>query len=315
MDRGRCGHRGGSRLRLLVPLSAPLYLKPRPVERVWGGRKLERLLSRELPPGDIGESWEIFGELEVSQGIHQGRTLDALIEQFGERLLGAHSDPGAGFPILTKWLDCRSWLSVQVHPDDPLAQELTGDPLARGKSECWYFLEVEDGAEVIHCDRLPEPFEPERLERYRPRSEELLMTAAGTIHALGPGIVLYEIQQSSDLTYRFYDWGRDRPLHLEEAGRSAREARPSPLVKDRGRRVGKVLTECAYFVVEMLQGETDWRLDGGSFEILAAVGEKAELIGAFGTASLEFGSSVVLPAQLGEVKLNSPGRVLRVRVP
>ncbi|MGE0495778.1 MAG: type I phosphomannose isomerase catalytic subunit [Vulcanimicrobiota bacterium] len=300
-----------------------IRLLARPVERVWGGRRLEELLDRRLPPGPVGESWEVYGELEVSHGRFEGATLDQLVAAHGEALVGSHCRGTTTFPILTKWLDCRDWLSVQVHPDDRLAPVLSGQQDARGKSEAWYFRHVDPGAEVIHG--VSPLARPNRLqvaegedwldlvERRPVREGSFLYTPAGTVHALGPGLMLYEIQQSSELTYRLYDWGRDRPIHPDLARRCLLEAAASDDYRDRGQVVGSVRGGCSYFVVESLQGSSQWRVDPGSFEILALTDGRASLDG----AELALGESVVLPASYGEVTLecDGPTHILRIRVP
>ncbi|MCA9790943.1 MAG: class I mannose-6-phosphate isomerase [Candidatus Eremiobacteraeota bacterium] len=299
-----------------------IRLLPRPVERVWGGRRLEELLDRRLPEGPVGESWEVFGELEVSHGRFEGATLDQLVGQLGARLLGTHS-PATTFPILTKWLDCRDWLSVQVHPDDLLAPVLSGQQGARGKSEAWYFRHVDPGGEVIHgvsplarSNRLQVAEGEdwlELVERRPVREGSFLYTPAGTVHALGPGLMLYEIQQSSELTYRLYDWGRDRQIHPEQARRCLLEAAPASDYEDRGQAVGQVRGGCPYFVVESLQSDIEWEVDEGSFEILALTDGRARLDG----LEMALGESLVLPASYGKVTLacNGPTHLLRIRVP
>jgi mannose-6-phosphate isomerase len=190
----------------------PLLLNPALHIKVWGGRKLETLLHKALPTGEpYGESWELHDTATVANGVLAGQTLGALLQQWGHDLIGPHNDPTEGFPLLAKFLDAQDWLSVQVHPNDEQARALEGDP--RGKTEAWYVLAVDPGstlvkgiqpgtsqtamADAIRANHL-EPL----LVYQAVEPGDVLLNNAGGVHALGPGIVIYEIQQSSDVTYR-----------------------------------------------------------------------------------------------------------------
>ena len=193
-------------------IDKPILLEPRVVPRVWGGRKLATEFGRDLGSEPVGESWEIHGELRVEG---DSTTLDELVETHGQGLLGRGCDPEAGFPLLMKWLDCKAWLSVQVHPDDELAREFTASPQARGKTEAWYVHKAEPDAELIHG--LADGVGPEQLKdtdgeqivsllkRVRPDQGQMLYTSAGVVHALGPGNLIYEVQQSCDISKWFCD--------------------------------------------------------------------------------------------------------------
>ena len=290
----------------------PIFLEAKMVPRVWGGERLAEEFGRELPSEPIGESWEIHGDLRVEGS---DKTLDQLVREQGEALLGTRVDGSAGFPLLTKWLDCKAWLSVQVHPDDELAREFTGDPQARGKTEAWYVHKADENAELIHG--LSEGVSPGQLEgaegeailpllsRFRPHPGQLLFTAAGEVHALGPGNLIYEVQQSCDLTYRFYDWGRDREIHPDRAAQCVKRSRPT------NGRVSERLLSCPYFQMELVQGPERWEVGPESFQILAATTE-VRLGWADGETTLRPGQSVLLPAGLGVVEVG--GIFLRVGV-
>lgn len=299
----------------LAGLDHPLALEPLAQSRVWGGRRIAEMFGRELPEGAIGESWEIHGQLPVTCGALAGCTLDSLVSRYGERLLGRRGQASETFPLLTKWLDCKDWLSVQVHPDDNLARELTGQPNARGKSEAWYVVAAEAGASLIHDWKSTPPQSVEQLssrdvldlvQQLSPPPGSLLFTGAGTVHALGPGFLIYEVQQSSDLTYRLYDWERDRPVHPEASWRCVQEAQSIEARQDeRG-------LSCRYFEIEILDGDTTLRLDGESFAIVAAVQGGWRLEGEFATVELVLGASALLPAYLGSVRASGSGRLLRI---
>ncbi|MBI3927125.1 MAG: class I mannose-6-phosphate isomerase [Armatimonadetes bacterium] len=309
----------------------PLLVSPRPVERVWGGTRIATTFGRTPPGGQpIGESWEIYGELPIRNGPLAGKSLDQAARQLGTALLGTSCAPEDGFPLLTKWLDCNSWLSIQVHPDDRLARELTGDPAARGKTESWYFHRCEPGASYIHglssdvegLDSYQGEKWLELVNRVEAHQGACCLTEAGTVHALGPGLLLYEIQQSSDLTYRLYDWGRvgldgrPRQLHPVEARRSIRESRPQAhrgLPRDV---IGRLEVLSAFFVVERLEGDLDWKADPSSFEILTTLDAAARLKAGGVEVELAPGGAAVIPASAGAVALRpGEGHCLRIRVP
>lgn len=300
-------------------LDSPLFLTPQLEFRVWGGRRLAETLGRTLPEGPHGESWEIHGDLVIDRGLFRGRTLDSLVGEFGLQLLGTEAQADERtFPLLTKWLDCRDWLSVQVHPDDALAQELSGDPAQRGKSEAWYVAEAEPSAQLIHG--LAAGVTPDALKQtngkdllnllafHTPTSGELLYTGAGTVHALGPGTLIYEVQQSSDLTYRLYDWERDRPIHPAESKRCVTEAVTPAARTENGRLL------CPYFEIGVLSESGELLVDERSFTILAAVKGDWQLNGSFGTSDLAYGDTVLLPASLGRVHAQGEGTMLEVRL-
>jgi mannose-6-phosphate isomerase len=202
-------------------------LEPQYKERVWGGQKLK--------PADppIGEAWVAFEQSRVCEGSQAGQTVAELTSRYGSEFLGTSvsNTVGSRFPLLVKLLDCADWLSVQVHPNDEQAARLVGRGES-GKTEAWHFIEVEPGATIlagVKAGTTPEGLVEairegnvlDAAQRFEIHPGETVLIPAGTLHALGPGILLYEVQQSSDTTYRVYDWGRPasagRQLHLEES--------------------------------------------------------------------------------------------------
>ncbi|MBM3290832.1 MAG: mannose-6-phosphate isomerase, partial [Candidatus Hydrogenedentes bacterium] len=213
-------------------------------ERIWGGQRLRTLYGKPIPPDKpIGEAWLISDHPSavsvVADGPHAGRTLHDLIEEDAEALLGpgVKLTPHGRFPLLLKLLDSTDVLSVQVHPDDATAAAL-GEPDV-GKTEMWHVLHADPGAELI-CglrpgttpDQMRAAIASGTLERHLVRFTvkpgDSVYVPAGTVHAIGKGIVLAEIQQNSDLTYRLYDWsrvdasGKARELHVEKGLRATR---------------------------------------------------------------------------------------------
>ncbi len=210
----------------------PLLLQPSLHTKVWGGRKLETVLGKDLPTDEpYGESWELHDTATIENGEFAGKTLGDVLAEFGTLLCGEGNDPAEGFPLLAKFLDANDWLSVQVHPNDEQAQRLENFP--RGKTEAWIVLSAEPNAQLVigvesgtSQEAMAEAIRDNRLEDLLVKADvqkgDVLYLQANTVHALGDGILIYEIQQSSDLTYRLYDWGRmgldgkPRDLHIDK---------------------------------------------------------------------------------------------------
>ncbi|WP_057913675.1 mannose-6-phosphate isomerase, class I [Peribacillus muralis] len=210
-----------------------LKLKPIFQERIWGGRKLETDFNYSIPKGPIGECWGIsahhHGESVVEEGEFKGEVLSALWRNHRSKLFGDYKMEE--FPLLIKILDANDDLSVQVHPNDEQATELEGEPY--GKTECWYVIDAEPGSEIIlgHKAQTKEEMvkltSEERwddlLQKQPVKRGDFIFVKSGTVHAIGKGIVILETQQSSDTTYRVYDYdrtdseGNKRELHLEKA--------------------------------------------------------------------------------------------------
>ncbi|WP_226670640.1 mannose-6-phosphate isomerase, class I [Metabacillus litoralis] len=214
--------------------NVPLFFEPIFKERIWGGNKLCTNFNYNIPSEKTGEAWVISahpsGSSKVKNGILKGQTLAEIWEQHGE-LFNKHHDHDEEFPLLVKVLDANDDLSVQVHPDDLYAKNKENQPF--GKTECWYVLSAEEDAEIIYGhhaktkDELKEKIASAEwnalLRSVRVKAGDFIYVPSGTIHAIGKGIVILEIQQSSDITYRLYDYDRldedglARELHLESA--------------------------------------------------------------------------------------------------
>ena len=216
----------------------PMKFKPRFKEKIWGGQRMKTSLGLDFSPlHNCGEAWVLSGvpgsETIVRNGFLKGNELNELVEVYMEDLVGEGSFERFGneFPILVKFIDSNDYLSIQVHPDDALASRRG---LGNGKSEMWYILEAESGAEIISgfnrktdagsfLDFLERKKLKEILNVEKVSKQDVFYIPAGRIHALGPGILLAEIQQTSDTTYRIYDWdrvdekGNSRELHKELA--------------------------------------------------------------------------------------------------
>ena len=210
----------------------PLRFSVLPKEKVWGGSRVAEFLGQGIwADRQIGEVWIVWDQLRVASGVFAGKTLASLVRQDPLSILGSRLATGQDpvFPLLVKILDTREMLSVQVHPDDGYAQAHEGQPF--GKAEVWYVLDAEPQSRLIHGVKrsltraeAKQAIETGKLQEVLDYVQvapgDVILNAAGTIHALGGGILLYELQQSADLTYRLYDWDRrdpSRPLHLRES--------------------------------------------------------------------------------------------------
>jgi mannose-6-phosphate isomerase len=278
----------------MTTLAQRLFLlEPQYRERVWGGQRLKAA----DPP--VGEAWVAFEESRVQTGEYEGRTVGELSSEHGAQLLGRDvaEKYGTRFPLLVKLLDCADWLSVQVHPNDEQAARLVG-PGKFGKSEAWHFIEAEPGATIyagIRAGTSEEELEAairmgrvlEVAEQLEVRAGETVYIPAGTLHALGPGLLLYEVQQSSDTTYRVYDWDRPatagRKLHVEESvavtdPRKGAAVYPAPELS--GTAAAAAL-DCPYFELEVIRLVAD-ALDGDTrgetFHLLTVTEGEVEVL-------------------------------------
>jgi mannose-6-phosphate isomerase len=210
----------------------PLLLQPQFHERVWGARDLSPVYSRQITGNPVGEAWLTGDDCRVINGPLAGQTLAGLTRDFAAGLLGDAVCDCSRFPLLIKFLFPQDKLSVQVHPDDDLA---AAAGLPCGKTECWYVMRAEPGAQIglglkpgatkAEVERAIREVRMEQLLNWIDvHAGDMIYVDAGTVHAIGPGAVIVETQQNSDTTYRLYDYGRPRELHIEEGLRAAKES-------------------------------------------------------------------------------------------
>jgi mannose-6-phosphate isomerase len=243
------------------PQLAPFLIEPRFVGRVWGTRDLrpwyDRTVNDDSEP--IGEIWLTGDECLVASGPHAGLKLGELFEKRSQALLGPNAPSGES-PLLIKVIFANEKLSVQVHPDDKLAQKY-GQP--RGKTECWYVLAAEPGAQVaaglkpgVTLAEIREGIQAGTLEQslnlLAVAPGELILVDAGTVHAIWPGSILLETQQNCDLTYRLYDYGRPRKLHIEKALEALRLQTHAGRVQPKVLPDRTILIDTDYFRVERI---------------------------------------------------------------
>lgn len=301
----------------------PLKFKPILKTLVWGGEKIAPYKGIETDQKNIGESWELSGvkgnESVVAEGHLEGRTITDLIAEYGAELVGqkVYDNTGTEFPLLIKFIDARSDLSVQVHPNDELAAVRHNG--SKGKTEMWYVVDTDPGAHLL--SGLSEEITPEeyaqRVENntitdvlcdFKISKGEVFFLPAGRIHAIGGGSFIAEIQQTSDITYRIYDYGRlgldgkPRQLHTEQA-KDAIDYKVYPDYRtayERKLDSENLLVDCPYFTTSLLLLDAPYSVnlrDLDSFLILICTQGKGRIVDDQGNVvSYHQGETILLPA-------------------
>lgn len=314
----------------------PLLMQPLFDPRPWGTYDLSPIYPRRFEE-KIGESWLTGDHCKVQNGAHAGKSLAELAARYKRQLVGDAPVDGSRFPLLAKFLFPHEKLSVQVHPDDDDARAI-GEPW--GKTECWYVAHATPEAEIglglksgttraqfekaIHENRAEE-----LLNWVKVAAGDLIYVAGGTVHTLGPGSIIVETQQQSDTTFRLYDYGRPRELHLEHGLRVIKEQVASGKVRPHsfskcgmnGNRV-LPLVESPYFSVERVELHGEHKFDfsavgKSSAQILVAIAGSARLTTGGDTVKFSKGDAVVVPASISQFKVQPESEVqfLRSYVP
>jgi mannose-6-phosphate isomerase len=309
----------------------PLLLKPILLVKVWGGRKLASVMNKPLPTEEpYGESWEIFDDSIIENGPLSGQRLGDVLTNYSEALIGPNNDSTQGFPLLVKFLDSATWLSIQVHPDDAQAARLEDEP--RGKTEAWYVINAEPEAQLVigvkpgttreeMTQAIQDNNLEERLVYADITSGDALYIRAGTIHAVGPGAIIYEIQQSSDRTYRLYDWGRVgldgklRPLHIKK-GVEVSNVDFLPEITQPGQEstANTQVVKGEYFttMLHRINGTVvEFNTNEYRFHTLTCIEGTIQASTAETNITLATGQSAVIPASTGLYQLQGTGAVLR----
>lgn len=319
----------------------PYRLKPVIKPKIWGGHNLEQVLGKQVASGEmIGETWEAWEGCVIENGAHAGQTLDRVIALDAAGVLGSAYTRAQRFPLLFKFIDAQDDLSVQVHPDDAEAQEMEHYPY--GKTESWYILHSEPGAHLILGWN--HPVQTEQVARSIQENSlvdllaavpvqrgDVLFVPAGTVHAIGRGIVLAEIQENSDITYRLYDWGREakgRELHITQSLR-VMDCNPIPqskiasLVVQSAEYDRRWLVACRYFCSEVLdvRRRTPPLTLKGKFQIVASIRGSGSV--RYGpdmqeSVAVPQGQTLLLPANLESYAVEpvaGPCEIFRAYVP
>ena len=307
-------------------------LYPECKDYVWGGEKLVKEYNKNSPYEKTAESWELSchknGLTRISGGELDGKTLREVIETAktdGLDLLGINCAAFSDFPVLIKLIDADASLSIQVHPDDEYAREREG---GFGKTEVWYVVAADEGAELIYGfkrdvtrDELRSAIEktelPPLLNSVPVKAGDVFFVPAGLLHAIGKGILICEIQQNSDTTYRVYDWGRvgadgkPRELHIEKAldvlklsGESARDFSPK-LISERDGYSDFEVATCKYFTatVRKQKNASTLKTDGTSFKALTFLSGEGKITSDGESADFKRGDSFFLPATAADYEI------------
>lgn len=316
----------------------PFRFEPYLKTVIWGGDKIAALKNIDTELTAIGESWEISGvpgnETVVAEGADKGLPLSALIDKYGARLVGdtVYREYGDRFPLLVKIIDARSDLSVQVHPDDRLAAERHG---CKGKTEMWYILGTEPGAKIYAG--LSRPLTPETYRRdvadntimdditaHDSHPGDVFFLPAGRVHAIGAGNLLLEIQQTSDITYRIYDYdrrdaqGNPRELHTEQAA-DAIDYTLYPDYKSQPHEIApgiESLARCEYFDVRLVGVDGDMIIDyaPGRFVIVSCTDGYVEVDSDNSVNILHPGETLLVPADRPDLTLRGRGHAVTAHI-
>ena len=320
----------------------PLCFVPNYHYRIWGGDKLQKILKKKTSQNQVGESWELSAvensETEVAEGELKGHLLSEILVAYKETLVGEKvwNQFGASFPLLFKFIDAQKPLSVQVHPDDEWAQKHHN---SFGKNEMWHILHADEGAELIlgfkkeiSADNFKKQIESgtleDSLQRVPVKSGESFYIPTGLVHAIGAGVLLAEIQQTSDITYRIYDYNRidaktgaTRDLHIEQALAVADRTptMQAAIRHNKKKNTSNKIVDSPYFTTNYLpvEGtiEKDYQ-DLDSFVVLLGIEGDSELIFQNKNYTLYKGRLLLLPASLDRIQIKAEkATLLEVYIP
>ena len=317
----------------------PIKFNPILKDKIWGGNKLNNILGKKTSNNNVGESWELSDVDDnisvVSNGNYLGDSLKELISRFKADLVGSENfrNFGYNFPLLIKFLDAKTDLSVQVHPDNIMAKKHHN---SFGKTEMWYIMDSDDDADIV-LGLKDKKTNPEVLHnitsqnvntifnREKVKKGDSFFIPAGKIHAIGAGVLAAEIQQTSDITYRVYDWdrtddtGQKRELHTHFAEQATKQFDNSSK-SDYTIKPNKAanLVNCEYFTTNIIDVQTNQTKDYSgldSFVIFMCVEGTLEITTDNHTETLKMGETILLPAITKEVLINSDnGKLLEVYI-
>lgn len=316
----------------------PLKLIPTFKDYIWGGTKLRTDFNKASDLDKIAESWELSchkdGNSVISNGIYKNLTLTEYIEKAGKSILGTNCEKFDYFPILIKLIDAKDNLSVQVHPDNNYALRVEGE---YGKTEMWYIVDCDDGAELLYGFRSEisrDEFEnriknntlTDVVKSVKVKKGDVFFIKSGTLHAIGKGIIIAEIQQNSNTTYRIYDYGRvgidgnPRELHIEKAI-EVTDLFPAITNTENNTEyyneyTSKLLANCEYFTVFLNKVKTkaSFIADKKSFNSLLILSGNPILETVDFNMQLQKGDSIFIPANLGEYCINGESEFILTRI-
>lgn len=314
----------------------PLKFRPILKSMVWGGEKIAPFKAISTDQHNIGESWELSGvkgnESVVANGEYAGRTISDLIREFKDRLIGKanYERTGEEFPLLIKFIDAKQDLSIQVHPDDELAAKRHNG--SKGKTEMWYVVATDENAHLMaglkteitpeeYVERVGNNTITDVLQDFSLQPGDVFFLPAGRIHSIGAGSFIAEIQQTSDITYRIYDFGRlgldgkPRELHTDLA-KDAIDYKVYPDYRthyEKGKDKENVLVDCRYFTTSLYDLDKEYDMDLkalDSFLIMICIGGSGKVTDSEGnTESFRKGETILIPASTDGIKVVPDGNI------
>ncbi|MFL9831997.1 type I phosphomannose isomerase catalytic subunit [Flavobacterium sp. ST-87] len=315
----------------------PLQFEPILKDRIWGGEKLKTVLNKPITSPTTGESWELStveGDVSViSNGVLKGKSLLELIDDIPNEILGTavYKKFGKQFPLLFKYLDAREDLSIQVHPNDALAKERHN---SFGKTEMWYIMQADTDARIIvgfkeksNADEYVKNLENKSLlsilDDVKVKSGDVFFLETGTVHAIGAGLVVAEIQQTSDITYRIYDFdrvdanGNGRELHIDLALDAINYEKTDTYKQyDKVANQSNEVVDCPYFTTNFipLEGDLLAKKTGETFTVYMCVEGSFEIECNGAQYSYKKGDTVLIPAAMSELVLSGKASILEIYI-
>ncbi len=315
----------------------PLTFTPILKDRIWGGTKLKTYLNKPIISETTGESWEIStvpGAISVvNTGVFEGKNINEIIAMYPNELLGKEviARFGTQFPLLFKFIDAKEDLSIQLHPDDVLAQARHN---SFGKTEMWYVMQADPSSRLVvgfkndsnqqeYLEKLAHKDLVSLLNEYPVKKGDVFFLETGTIHAIGAGIVVAEIQQTSDVTYRVYDWdrvdldGNARELHTDLALDAINyRAKTSKIAYNEQINQAAKVVECPYFVTSIvaLQDHFIWKKTKESFTVFMCTNGQFELILNGEIMRFQMGDTILIPAILDHLTLKGKATLLEISI-
>ncbi|MCC9071660.1 class I mannose-6-phosphate isomerase [Flavobacterium sp. F-65] len=315
----------------------PLQFEPILKDRIWGGEKLKTVLNKPITSKITGESWELStveGDVSVvANGSLKGKALTAIIEELPNEILGTkvYERFGKQFPLLFKYLDAREDLSIQVHPNDELAKKRHG---SFGKTEMWYVMQADTDARIIvgfkedsskeeYLENLNNNSLVSILDDVKVKSGDVFFLETGTVHAIGAGLVVAEIQQTSDITYRLYDFdrvdaqGNKRELHVDLALDAINYNKVDTYKKyDKKPNESNVVVDCSYFTTNFipLDGQVEVSKNGETFTVYMCIEGAFEIEYNGNKSTYIKGDTVLIPAAMNEFILNGKASILEIYI-
>lgn len=313
----------------------PLQFKPILKDRIWGGTKLQSVLNKEITSETTGESWEISTVPNdvsiVAKGELKGSTLNEIIEQFPGAILGEEVVQrfGKQFPLLFKFIDAKEDLSIQLHPNDELAKKRHN---SFGKTEMWYVMQADEGSRLVvgfknnsnkeeYIEKLVNNNLISLLDEIEVKKGDIFFLETGTIHAIGGGVVIAEIQQTSDITYRLYDWdrvdanGKGRELHTDLA-LDAINFNTTKAKVDYQKQINysNKTVHCDYFNTNVipLEGEMNWKANNGSFTVFMCTEGSFEFELNNQTYKYSKGDTILIPAIIESFEIKGKASILEI---